>query len=49
MDPVTAEPDNKRGGFVITHKCRGCGALRRNKAADDDDRKFLIRLTAMHL
>lgn len=49
MDPVTAEPDNKRGGFVITHKCRECGALRRNKAADDDDRKYLIRLTAMHL
>ena len=47
MDPVTAEPDAKKG-FIITHKCRKCGALRRNKAADDDDRNKLIRLTAEH-
>ena len=26
MDPVTAEPDPKKG-FIITHKCRKCGAL----------------------
>ena len=32
MDPVTAEPDTKKG-FIITHKCRKCGALKRNKAA----------------
>ena len=44
---VTAEPDGK-GGFVLTHRCRRCGALRRNKAAQDDDRALLIRLTAMH-
>jgi len=47
MDPVTAEPDAK-GGFILTHRCRRCGALRRNKAAQDDDRALLIRLTAMH-
>ena len=47
MDPVTAEPDAKKG-FIITHKCRRCGALRRNKAADDDDRNKLIKLTAQH-
>lgn len=47
MDPVTAEPDAKRG-FIITHKCRKCGAIRRNKAADDDDRDALIKLTAVH-
>lgn len=47
MDPVTAEPDAKRG-FIITHKCRKCGAIRRNKAADDDDRNALIKLTAVH-
>ena len=47
MDPVTAEPDAKRG-FIITHKCRTCGAVRRNKAADDDDRALIIKLTAMH-
>lgn len=48
MDPVTAEPDPKKG-FIITHKCRKCGALRRNKAADDDDRAKLIKLTAQHI
>lgn len=47
MDPITAEPDPKRG-FILTHKCRKCGAIRRNKAAEDDDRNAIIRLTAMH-
>lgn len=47
MDAVFAEPDAKRG-FIITHKCRKCGALRRNKAASDDDRDKLIELTAAH-
>ena len=44
---VTAEPDPKRG-FILTHRCRRCGAIRRNKAAEDDDRNAIIRLTAMH-
>ncbi len=48
MDPVSAEPSRKNDGFVITHKCRLCGALRRNKSASDDNRPFLIKLTAMH-
>ena len=47
MDPVTAEPDAKRG-FILTHRCRKCGAIRRNKAAEDDDKAAVIRLTAMH-
>ena len=45
MDPVRADPDPKRG-FILTHRCRKCGAVRRNKAADDDDRLLLIALTA---
>jgi len=45
LDPIRADPDPKKG-FVITHKCRKCGDVRRNKAAADDDRDFLIRLTA---
>lgn len=48
MMPATAEPDPKKG-FVITHLCTVCGARRRNKAADDDDRTLLIKLTAQHL
>ena len=45
MEAVKTEPDPKRG-FVITHVCRKCGAVRRCKAAKDDDRSLLIRLTA---
>lgn len=55
--PVLCEPDPKKG-YVITHKCKKCGELRRNKAAlrltakdtlppeQYDDEKLLIRLTA---
>ncbi len=54
--PIFAEPDPKKG-FVITHKCKKCGELRKNKAAlksgsrdtlpDEqyDDESFLIKLT----
>ncbi|MBQ8402138.1 MAG: RNHCP domain-containing protein, partial [Clostridia bacterium] len=45
LDPIHTEPDPKKG-FVVIHRCRKCGALRRNKAANDDDRDLLIRLTA---
>ena len=48
MDAVTAEPDAKKG-FIITHRCRICGALKRNKAASDDDRSKLIKLTAQQI
>lgn len=47
MDAVSAEPDPRKG-FIITHKCRKCGAVRRNKAAADDDINKIIRLTAEH-
>ena len=45
LDPIRTEPDPKKG-FVVIHRCRRCGELRRNKAASDDDRDLLIRLTA---
>ena len=44
MDPVSAEPDPRKG-FVITHRCRKCGALKRNRAAKDDNGDLLIALT----
>ncbi|MBQ7599452.1 MAG: RNHCP domain-containing protein [Clostridia bacterium] len=44
MDPVSAEPDPKKG-FIITHRCRKCGAVKRNKAARDDNGDLLIELT----
>ena len=45
---VKAEPDPKKG-FIIIHKCEKCGALRRNKAAKDDDMNLLIELTAKQI
>ncbi len=46
LAPVSARPDAKKG-FVLTHRCERCGALRNNKAAEDDNRSLLIRLTVM--
>ena len=47
MDAVSAAPS--RNGFVITHRCRKCGAVRRCRSADrgdaPDDRELLIALT----
>lgn len=44
LEPVSAEPDPKKG-FIITHRCTRCGALRRNKAASDDNMNLIIELT----
>ena len=50
MDPISVETDAKKG-FIIIHKCRKCGAIRRNRAANEakvqpDNITLLIRLTA---
>lgn len=49
MDPIAVDTDPRKG-YVIVHRCRACGAIRRNKAAHEakiqpDDLKLLIRLT----
>lgn len=50
MEPVSAQPDAKKG-YIITHRCTVCGALKRNKAAHEakiqpDKLSLIIRLTA---
>lgn len=50
MDPIKAETDPKKG-YIIIHKCRKCGEIKRNKAANEakvqpDDIKKIIKLTA---
>ena len=50
MDAIKVEPDAKKG-YIIIHKCRKCGEIKRNKAAHEaknqpDDIKKLIKLTA---
>ena len=42
MEPVAAYPE--RGEIVLVHRCVRCGALRRNRAAPDDDRNELAKL-----
>ena len=47
LEPVGAELDSKKG-YVIIFKCKKCGKIRRNKAAEDDNMDLIIKLTAMH-
>lgn len=53
MDAVKVETDAKKG-YIILHKCRKCGQIKRNRAAygvktQPDDLKKLIALTAVHI
>lgn len=43
MDAVSAHPDKKQG-YILIHRCRKCGEIRRNKAAygEDDIEKILL-------
>lgn len=38
LEPVAAEHSGKKG-WVVVHRCRTCGEVRRNKAALDDPRQ----------
>lgn len=53
MDPIFVEVSAKKG-YVILHRCRKCGGVKRNRAANDakvqpDDLDLLIRLSAGEL
>ena len=48
LKPIQVELDSKKG-YVIIYKCEKCGAIRKNKAADDDDKYLLIKLTVCNL
>lgn len=47
LEPVALEIDSKKG-YVIIFKCKKCGAIRKNKAAKDDDMDLIISLSAKH-
>ena len=47
LEPIQVELDSKKG-YVINFRCKKCGAIRRNKAAKDDDMDLIIQLTARH-
>ena len=44
LKPIKVELSAKKG-YVIIYKCEKCGAIRKNKAAEDDDTLKLIKLT----
>lgn len=44
LKPIRVELDSKKG-YVIIYKCEKCGAIRKNKAAEDDNKDLLIQLT----
>lgn len=45
LEPVRVELDSKKG-YVIIYKCNKCGAMRKNKSANDDNMDLIIKLTA---
>ena len=44
LEPVGLEMDSKKG-YVIIFRCKKCGAIRKNKAAKDDNMDKLIELS----
>ena len=44
LEPIRVELDSKKG-YVIIYKCKKCGSIRKNKAAEDDDMNLIIELT----
>ncbi len=44
MEPISI--DQKRGGYVIVHRCTKCGAEKRNRAADNDSVEAIIAVAS---
>ena len=47
LEPVGIEISNKKG-YVILYRCKKCGMMHKNKAADDDNMDLIISLSAKH-
>ena len=45
LKPIGIELNSKKG-YVIVFKCEKCGAIRKNKAAKDDDMNLIIKLSS---
>ncbi len=48
LEPVSLEIDSKKG-YVIIFRCRKCGAIRKNKAAKDDNMELMIDLSSKQI
>ncbi len=44
LEPIGIEINNKKG-YVIVFKCKKCGAIRKNKVAEDDNMDLIIKLS----
>ena len=44
LEPIGLEISSKKG-YVIIFKCKKCGAIRKNKAAEDDNMDKIIELS----
>ena len=45
LKPISVELDSKKG-YVLVFQCEKCGAIRRNKAAEDDNMDLIINLSS---
>ena len=45
LEPIGLEIDGKKG-YVIIFRCKKCGAIRKNKAAKDDNMDLIIKLSS---
>lgn len=53
LEPIGAEPNTKKGGYSLIHKCQKCGEIRRNKTCHEakiqpDNLSLIIKLTGEH-
>lgn len=44
LEPIATEISSKKG-YIIISKCQKCGAIRKNKAAEDDNIDLIIKLS----
>ena len=45
LEPISLETNSKKG-YVIVFRCKKCGAIRKNKVAEDDNMDRIIALSA---
>ena len=48
LEPVSLEIDSKKGNVII-FKCKKCGMIRKNKAANDDNMELIINLSSKQI
>lgn len=48
LEPVGLEMDGKKG-YVIIFRCKKCGMIRKNKAAEDDNMDLIIKLSSKQI